>query len=546
MRESRAEYLRKILAVTAAAAAAVFLWTAVPSAGLSAQAAKASKAKKTSTTVTAVAAAGPSAASAQISGSNVVVTTTGTFTSEDGIVHLFAQQPYETGVQGTEIAQAGAGTGVKFSFALGKNTANSNLFRKYQCAVVKGGVLTPVGNAKYIVNPEAAATHTAARNDHGKKGLLPASELLGDLSQLKALGIQQITYNLPVGDLCSGGGVDYTYNGKTYSFNAGIVGQYDSLVPKMNQNGIQVTLILLNNWKGDATLIHPLSRDFTGANYYAFDTADQAGVEKLEAVASFLAQRYSGNGHGTVDNWIVGNEINARQEWNYMTAGAGIDTFAAEYAKALRIVYNGIRSENANARVYAAYDHEWASSDNAALHYAGQQVLARMAADISAEGNIAYGISCHPYNALLTDPITWSGNLTPHSQNARFVSMYNIDVLTDYLSQASMLAPDGQVRSVLCSEVGYNSLQGQQYQAAAVVLGYEQAVNNQHIDGFILNRQMDHVSEVAQGLLFGLKNPDGSNKLAYSWYQSVDSPDIQAQAAQVIGVTSLSQAITAR
>ena len=528
MNDIRAKFIRTLSLLSAAAAAILILW-ASPAAGRKA-----------------LAATGGTASAAHISGGSVVVTTTGTFASEDGRVHLFAQQPFEGGVQGKEIAQAGTGSGARFQFALGKNSAGSNLFRKFQCAVMQNGTLVPAGTAKYISNPEGCATHTAARSNHGKKGLLPAAELLDDAFSLKALGIQQITYNLPIGDLCSGGGVSYNYNGKTYSFNAGIVGQYDRLVPLMNRNGIQVTLILLNNWKGDATLIHPQSRDFTGANYYAFDTADQAGVDKLEAVASFLGQRYSNTGHGTVDNWIVGNEINARQEWNYMNPGPGIDYYAAEYAKAVRIFYNGIRSENGNARVYAAYDHAWASSDNAALHYSGQQVLARMAADITAEGNIDWGLSFHPYNALLTDPTTWSGYLTPHSQSARFVSMYNIDVLTDYMNQPAMKAPNGQVRSILCSEVGYNALQGEQLQAAAVVLGYAQAVNNQHIDGFILNRQMDHAAEIAQGMLFGLKNPDRSNKLAYNWYQNVNSPDVQAQAAQVMGIQNLSQLITAR
>ena len=33
---------------------------------------------------------------------------------------------------------------------------------------------------------------------------------------------------------------------------------------------------------------------------------------------SFLANRYAGTGHGKVMNWVIGNEINARKEWNYI------------------------------------------------------------------------------------------------------------------------------------------------------------------------------------------------------------------------------------
>ena len=44
--------------------------------------------------------------SAVIQGDQVVVTGTSSIVSEDGILHLYAQDPYESGVQGVEVAQA--------------------------------------------------------------------------------------------------------------------------------------------------------------------------------------------------------------------------------------------------------------------------------------------------------------------------------------------------------------------------------------------------------------------------------------------------------
>ena len=42
-------------------------------------------------------------------------------------------------------------------------------------------------------------------------------------------------------------------------------------------------------------MIHPLSRnEDVNAYYYAFNTADEEGCQYLEAIASFLAERYSG------------------------------------------------------------------------------------------------------------------------------------------------------------------------------------------------------------------------------------------------------------
>ncbi len=488
----------------------------------------------------------PSVISATIQGSNVVVASAGDYSGDDGLYYLYAQQPYESGVQGINVATAPAASGTTFTLPLGYNTPASNLNKKFQLAVRKNGAMVPVGSAIFITNPEAAATHTWPRRDFGKKGILPAAELL-DNNDLTDLGVKQITYNVPLGKLTTGGGVNYTYNGKVYTFNEQILGQYDKVVPLMNTRGIQVTLILLNDLSPDPTLIHPLSRDYTGANYYAFNAADQAGVEKLAAVCTFLAERFSDTGHGTVDNWIIGNEVNARLEWHYMTAGAGLDTDAREYARALRVAYNSIRSVNANARVYACFDHEYAASDNVSAHYSGLAFMNAMNTWIRLEGDFDWSLAVHPYNAPLYDPFVWKPSVyTPRNASPRFLSMQNIDVLTDLMCTPLFLSPTGQVRSILLSEQGYVSSAGQQYQAASIVYAYMQAMANQHIDGFILSRQMDHAAEIAQGLDMGIQNPDGSHKLSYDWYKNVDSPYIQQQAAAVMGVSSVSELLTVR
>ncbi|MBQ4307435.1 MAG: hypothetical protein II759_02530 [Lachnospiraceae bacterium] len=467
-----------------------------------------------------------SANSALIQGENVVVSVSmkNSVTTDDGLFHLYAQQPCESGVQGIEVAQAAAGSYAQFVFPLNFNTPSTNLFKKFTVAVRQGGALVAVSNSVYITNPEALAVHTMPRRDFGKKGILPAATLL-DTNGLTELGVKQIVYNLPVGNLCSGGGVSYTYNGKTYQFNANIVGQYDKVVPLMNLQGIQVTLVILNNRTSDLSLLHPMSRDYAGANYYAFNTAEIAAIERLEAVAAFLADRYSDKGHGTVDNWVIGNEVNARLEWNYMNSSVGMEYFTAEYAKTLRVFYNAIRSQNANARIYASFDQEYSVADGPA-HYGGQPMMMLMNAMIQSEGNIDWHVAYHPYNYPLYDPIAWLPNSkVTHDQSTRYITMQNLEVLTDFLCTPEMLSPTGQVRSVLLTEVGYTSMRGEQFQAAAVVYGYMQAMANQHVDGFILSRQLDDAGEIRQGLALGLLNPNGSRKLAYEFYRNIDGPN---------------------
>ena len=484
-----------------------------------------------------------------IQGENVVVTASARTVpaSDDGLYYLIANQTYQEGAAGRQAATAPAAGSATFTFALRKNQPDSQLFNKFVVATKQNGVMTPVSGAKYITNPEATATHTQGRRSVGKKGILPAVATINS-GLLKETGTNQVVYNLPVGNLCSGSGISYQYNGKTYHFSSAIVGQYDQIVPSLNRQGIQITLVLLNNLTGDSTLIHPLSRDNAGANYYAFNTAEQAGVEKLEAVASFLGERYSGTGHGTVDNWVVGNEVNARNEWNYMTP-VDVGTFAAEYAKAVRIFYNGIKAQNGNANVYISIDQQWSRPSNAALYYAGRSFLDTFNGIVSAEGNIDWHVAIHPYNVPLYDPRPWNpSGLVQHSVATPYLTIQNIDVLTDYLGQSAYLSPTGQVRSVLCSEVGYTSLQGEDVQAAALMYAYWQAANNSHIDGIIFSRQQDDAGEIAQGLANGISNLDGSHKLAWDFYVNMNG----ANAAQYLATASaiagmdLSQVVTVR
>lgn len=517
------------------ATAAMIVGSIMPAGSITAQA-KNTTASGTPVTVTA----------AVIQGSNVVVTATGNATTDDGVYYLYAQDTYMSGTQGTMVAQAAAGSQAVFSFPLNKNTASSNLYKKFTVVGVKNGAPSDLSNDMYITNPEATASHTQARHDAGKKGLLPDAAQIQNTGTLKSLGVNQITYNLEVGRLLNGGGINYTYNGKTYTFNKNVIGEYDLIVPKMNNAGIQVNLILLCD-QAAGNLIHPLSL-YAGKNYYMFNTTDTTALEKLEAVASFLGERYSGTGHGTVDNWIIGNEVNARDPWNYMDAGVGLNGFAKAYADEFRIFYNALKAQNANCRVYAAVDQEWKA--DSALHYGAKEMLTALNSIVKAEGNIDWSLASHPYNYPLygASVLTSSAKVT-HTQNTSYITMANIDVLTDFMCQTDFLNPAGQVRSIALTEVGYTSsaamVSNEALQAANIVFAINQANANQHIDGIIINRQRSDMSEIAQGLDFGLTNADFSAKTAYSWYASATSPDIIAAAGAVLGA-DIASSITVR
>ena len=117
------------------------------------------------------------------------------------------------------------------------------------------------------------------------------------------------------------------------------------------------------------------------------------------------------------------------------------------------------------------------------------------------------------------------------------MSVYNIDVVTDFLSQPDFISPTGAVRSVKLSEQGYTSSQGEELQAAAFTFAYLVAENNSHIDGLILSREKDDpVIEVPQGLANGILRSDNTQKASYAYYKNAGNPEYTAKASAIAGV----------
>lgn len=498
---------------------------------------------------------------AAISGNQVNVTATAASVpaSDDGMLYLFAEPIYSDTITTSALASAPAAGNATFTTPLNANSADSRLFSKFIVAAVQGGQYVPLNTGAYIVNPEAIANHTVGRTNAGKKGLLIDPAKLSS-NEMVDLGVKQAIYNIPISNILgpttngSYPTINYSFNGKTYQFNGLVVAEYDNIFKTMSDRGIAITAALLNNNDGRfPQMIHPLSRDGSPCPYYAFNTAEPEGVEYIAATASFLAERYSNQGHGKVDNWIIGNEVTARVEWNYINI-QDLNAYVNEYAEAYRLFYNGIKSKNANANVYICIDQQWDRNRREVGKYDSKDLIDSFNLNIAAGGNIDWGLACHPMPLPLTWAPYWSTgayykNLVKHNVGSAYVTMENIEVLTDYMCRPELLSPNGQVRSIIASEVGYTSSQGEDMQAAAFVHGYLQAANNQHIDAFILSRETDVPGEIAQGLAFGLTNVDGSPKLIYDYYKNIDTGNAGAyteQAKALMGISDWSQVITAR
>ena len=194
-------------------------------------------------------------------------------------------------------------------------------------------------------------------------------------------------------------------------------------------------------------------------------------------------------------------------------------------------------------------DQTWNRNiDGKSGDYDARDVLDAFNTIIKEKGNIDWDLAYHPYAVPLTKVDFWNGykNLVVNSTDTAMVSMKNINVVTSYLCNDTFKKSDGSTRQVLLSEQGYTSTKGEALQAAAIAYSYKIAAANSHVNGFILNRQIDAPAEVAQGLALGLINSGGGHKQSYDVYKYIDTDEANAHAEfakSVIGISDWSQVI---
>ncbi len=451
--------------------------------------------------------------SCRIDGSDVRIeaANAGAVSGPDGQFYLFELQPYEDGIgaRTDHIATAPKGASASFTVPLGLGTSASRLYSKFVVAVWDGEKYVAVSHPSYITNPEAVAKNQKEfKTPLTKKGLLIETSMLDDAF---TLGVKHVIVNIPFQAIL-GEGIDYVYEGKTYHFNKTLMDEYDKVIRSMSAKDLLVTAVILNSWN-DATpdLYHPGTQQTAGAAYYMFNASTQAGFEDIKAIASFLAEHYNGTANGKISNWIIGNELNNQDEWNYI-GPMDLEQYVREYERAFRVFYTAIRSTSANDRVYFSTDYHWNYNANGTTKYNAKDFIERFNANVRAGGQIDWNLAYHPYSVPLTEPEFWDDHATglvTQSEDSPIVNIANLSVLTDFLQKPELLNAAGQVRHVILSEQGYTSTSAtrgkcEELQAAAIAYAYYIADSNPYIDAFIMSRQVDAPSEAKLSASFGL------------------------------------------
>ncbi len=449
----------------------------------------------------------------------IKATTSGDMTGTDGQFYLFETQSYHQSLDGRSDYLAKISTGSSTTnIPLNRGKADDRLYSSFVVAVYDGSKYIPVSEVHYVTNPEVVAPNQAAFNQPlTKKGLNIEINMLGDAFEL---GVKHVATNITF-DQIMGQGIDFTYDGKTYHFNKSVIEQYDKTISALSGKGMTVTAILLNGYNAnEPDLFQPGTQKTDKAAYYLFNAETEAGFEKTRAIAAFLAQRYNGSNasQGKVSNWIIGNEIN-NQYWNYV-GPKDLTAYVRSYEKAFRLFYTAIKSTSANDRVYYSLDYNWNNPEekNGQTKYGGKEIVDSFNSQVMAKGDIAWGLSYHPYPFPMTEPEFWDDVKTgkfSNDENSQVINFANLGTLTDYFKKSALSAPDGKPRHIILTEQGFTATSAtrgdvEQLQAAAYAYSYYLVDSNPLIDAYILSRQVDAPVEVRSGLSFGLWKCDMS------------------------------------
>ncbi len=233
-----------------------------------------------------------------------------------------------------------------------------------------------------------------------------------------------------------GSGTEFSHDGRVLYLNEQAVAALDSRLSSLWAVGINIRLLL--------------GCDDPDSILYA-DTAcpyavrSEEGRQTLAALASFLAQRYSA---GSDENGRVIAYLLAPPR-EYSGAGTAFyDTadMAYDYAAALRIVYNSVRSAG-NAAVLVTLNNGWESTRTSAPN--NRAFLELLADATNAGGAFGWGLCYAPYPAQTAVYASWKDEGAVADWRCERITTANLSLLVSFMKRASMTYADECRRIVL-------------------------------------------------------------------------------------------------
>ena len=249
-----------------------------------------------------------------------------------------------------------------------------------------------------------------------------------------------------------------------------------------------------------------------------FCAPTESGAADYGRFAGFLAWYFNGlNGNGRVADFVIHNEVNASEWFNYGCAAGTCDpaTWASVYAQSYNAAYDAVKKEQPHAKILISFEHHFGSSFDSKLSNTRPVVSAQtfLSHLIPKVGSRDWRIAWHSYPPNLLSPdfgaMDWPR-----------VTFGNLGVLAGWLRQN--YPSDPHAWEIQLTENGINGVTGnatmQASQKTQLCQAFRNVLGTPGIESFIYHRMRDHETEVAAGLGLGLVDQGGNYKPAWSTY----------------------------
>lgn len=399
------------------------------------------------------------------------------------------------------------------------------------------GWMVPLSHARYVESINIAGEETVPPSTDGRnlKGLNGVSPVFG-LEELVELGVQHLVLNVVVTNLIDtnpiDGGDTFEFGGKQWWVRPGRLQGLDQMTQFAAKHKISLAAILLLPSAAKDSIIHP---EANTAGIYAMPNFAKAdGAEKYAAILYYLTQRYSGSeGYGRIDHWILHNEVDFGWVWTNM-GEQPLEVFLETYVRSMRIASILSASNNRESRVFISLTHHWNVPEDPRMRtYAPRTMLMRLAEFSKSEGDFQWGVAYHPYPENLFDGRPWLAKTATRDTDTPRITMYNLEVLKNFMDRPEMLDAFGKRRRVLLSEQGYHTAgygeQAQRQQAAAILYTWQRLHETDFVFSFDYHRWVDAADE--GGLLLGLRTlptPEkrsGEKKLSWDVFRAIGTAE---------------------
>ena len=483
---------------------------------------------------------------------------------------------------GTELVTFDLSSGVSEKLEPTTAKGMSRLYEKYY--VIRKGTNEIVKGPIYP-SAENLTTNEVEIPTTTKKGVIHEFDE-DTYNSIKDLGCQWTAVNIDFSGLIidrnrvdEGGRVDtIDVNGKTFYIDRDYISGLDSLLSRYENEGVNVVAVVISFVEGEKGARYPRELKYIDNARWTngFNTSNEEGRDYFIAGMEYLAKRYSGNGHGRICSYVIGNEVDYAYDWyeiepnkNGTEVRSPFETFMEEYYRTLRLANQAVKKYGKDITVGASISKDWALStyeqqktlypgvelsdmgDMAKVYdsYSPKKILDWLNYYSKKEGDFDWVVVPHNYPAAdgevkagmedyrdasapyFDSTFEFGGYkiVTGDPDTTWQITQNNLEVLQLYLDREENRF-NGKPRSLYFTENGTSSgtdlnpptEEEQRIQAASVAQYFYRANKLPSTKAIIYYKLRDRDGEGSTSFRLGLKDINGNPKLSYYVWKAVD------------------------